>query len=90
MAPTNLRYTKVYLPLKHYCSIFVLFSEQHSWKTPIKRAFQYAKDMKRLVLAAALLLTVAGLRVPVQRFADPIADCPPACNNTDNVIVQVQ
>jgi hypothetical protein len=40
--------------------------------------------MKKLILAAALLLSVAGARNPLQKFADPMPDCPPLCD-TGNV-----
>jgi hypothetical protein len=46
--------------------------------------------MKKLILAAALLLSAAGARSPFN-FNDPIPDCPPACQgNNGNIIAIVQ
>ena len=40
--------------------------------------------MKKLIFAAALLLSAAGGRSPFH-FNDPIAECPPACGtDTDD------
>ncbi len=51
------------------------------------RTIQYDEDMKKLILAAALLLTTVGVRNPLPKFNDPIPECPPLCDN--NVIAQV-
>jgi hypothetical protein len=40
--------------------------------------------MKKLILTALLLLAAAGSRTTIQRFADPIPECPPACDNSGN------
>ena len=53
---------------------------------PNQSTLKYSKDMKKLVLAAALLLTAMGARSPLPSFGDPIPECPPACSNSGNVV----
>jgi hypothetical protein len=53
------------------------------------RTFQYSNVMKKLILAAALLLSVAGARNPFPKFMDPIMECPPNCDD-GNVISSVR
>jgi len=42
--------------------------------------------MKKLILVAALLLTAAGARSPIQRFQDPVPECPPNCGSGGNIV----
>jgi len=49
-----------------------------------ERTLQYDKGMKRLILAAALLLTAVSANSTLQRFSDPIPECPPACSEVGN------
>jgi hypothetical protein len=45
--------------------------------------------MKKLILAAALLLSAVSARSPFQKFNDHIPECPPICGNGGNVIAHV-
>jgi hypothetical protein len=54
------------------------------------KTFDYSKDMKKLILTAALMLAAVGAGSPVQKFADPLPECPPACSDGGNVIAQVR
>jgi hypothetical protein len=47
-------------------------------------AVPYTSVMKKIVLAVALLLSVAGASGPIQRFMDPLPICPPACDESGN------
>jgi hypothetical protein len=43
--------------------------------------FHYAKEMKKLIFTAALLLTGVGAKSPLPRFQDPVPECPPNCGS---------
>jgi hypothetical protein len=46
--------------------------------------------MKKIILAAALLLSAVGANSSLQRFADPVPECPPACSDSGNVIAHAR
>ncbi len=53
-------------------------------------SISYAKDMKRLILTAAFLLTIAGARSPIQKFQSPAPLCPPNCGDGGNIVSMVR
>ena len=46
--------------------------------------FRTLGGMKKLILAAALLLALTGARNPIHVFADPMPECPPLCTDGGN------